>query len=85
VSEAVSAGPAAASRGAAGALPFLEALRADVLRPDDLVGIAMYPADGDQAESLLQRTRNANRAFAMLAMLNLSIWGRPLTGEVRPA
>ena len=61
------------------------ALRADVLRPDDLVGIAMYPADGDQAESLLQRTRNANRAFAMLAMLNLSIWGRPLTGEVRPA
>ena len=24
--------------------------------------------------------KNANRAFAMLAMLNLSKWGRPLTG-----
>ena len=29
--------------------------------------------------------KNANRAFAMLAMLNVSKWGRPLTGEVRPA
>ncbi len=29
--------------------------------------------------------KNANRAFAMLAMLNLSKWGRPLTGQVRPA
>jgi len=29
--------------------------------------------------------KNANRAFAMLAMINLSKWGRPLTGEVRPA
>ncbi|MCK9285466.1 MAG: IS5 family transposase [Rhodocyclaceae bacterium] len=27
--------------------------------------------------------KNANRAFAMLAMLNISKWGRPLTGEVR--
>ena len=29
--------------------------------------------------------KNANRAFAMLAMLNLVKWGRPLTGELRPA
>jgi IS5 family transposase len=29
-------------------------------------------------------TKNANRAFAMLAMINLVKWGRPLTGEVRP-
>ena len=29
--------------------------------------------------------KNANRAFAMLALLNVSKWGRPLTGEVRPA
>ena len=29
--------------------------------------------------------KNANRAFAMLAMLNISKWGRPLTGEVRLA
>ena len=29
--------------------------------------------------------KNANRAFAMLAMLNISKWGCPLTGEVRPA
>lgn len=29
--------------------------------------------------------KNANRAFAMLALLNLVKWGRPLTGEVRPA
>ena len=29
--------------------------------------------------------KNANRAFAMLAMLNISKWGRPLTGEMRPA
>lgn len=28
--------------------------------------------------------KNANRAFAMLAMLNVSKWGRPLTGEVCP-
>ena len=29
--------------------------------------------------------KNANRAFAMLAMLNINKWGRPLTGVVRPA
>lgn len=29
--------------------------------------------------------KNANRAFAMLAMLNISKWGRPLMGQVRPA
>jgi IS5 family transposase len=29
--------------------------------------------------------KNANRAFAMLAMLNLVKWGRRLTGQVRPA
>ena len=29
--------------------------------------------------------KNANRAFAMLAMINLSKWGRPLTAELRPA
>ena len=29
--------------------------------------------------------KNANRAFAMLAMINLTTWGRPLTGKVRPA
>jgi IS5 family transposase len=29
--------------------------------------------------------KNANRAFAMLAMVNLVKWGIPLTGEVRPA
>ena len=29
--------------------------------------------------------KNANRAFAMLAMFNINKWGRPLTGEVRPA
>lgn len=29
--------------------------------------------------------KNANRAFAMLAMVNLVKWGKPLTGEVRPA
>ena len=29
--------------------------------------------------------KNANRAFAMLAMLNSNKWGRPLTGEGRPA
>ncbi len=29
--------------------------------------------------------KNANRAFAMLAMLNVSKWGRALTGQVRPA
>ena len=28
--------------------------------------------------------KNANRAFAMLAMANLVKWGRPLTGEMRP-
>ena len=28
--------------------------------------------------------KNANRAFAMLAMLNVSKWGRALTGQVRP-
>ena len=29
--------------------------------------------------------KNANRVFAMLAMINLNKWGRPLTGEVRSA
>ena len=29
--------------------------------------------------------KNANRAFAILAMINLSKWGRPLTAELRPA
>jgi len=29
--------------------------------------------------------KNANRAFAMLALLNLNKWGRPLTGQLRPA
>ena len=29
--------------------------------------------------------KNANRAYAMLALLNVSKWGRPLTGEVRSA
>ena len=29
--------------------------------------------------------KNANRVFAMLAMINLNKWGRPLTGKVRPA
>ena len=29
--------------------------------------------------------KNANRAFAMLAMLNIKQWGRSLTGEVCPA
>ncbi len=29
--------------------------------------------------------KNANRAFAMLAMLNVSKWGRPLTAQVRAA
>jgi transposase, IS5 family len=30
-------------------------------------------------------TKNANRAYAMLALINVSKWGRPLTAEVRPA
>jgi IS5 family transposase len=30
-------------------------------------------------------TKNANRAFAMLALINLSKWGRPLAGQVRAA
>ena len=29
--------------------------------------------------------KNANRAFAMLAMVNVLKWGRPLTAGVRPA
>ena len=29
--------------------------------------------------------KNANRAFAMLALINLSKWGRPLTGHLCPA
>jgi hypothetical protein len=29
--------------------------------------------------------KNANRTNAMLALINVSKWGRPLTGEVRPA
>ncbi len=30
-------------------------------------------------------TKNANRVFAMLALVNLNKWGRPLTGQVRAA
>jgi IS5 family transposase len=30
-------------------------------------------------------TKNANRAFAMLALINLNKWGRPLTGQLRAA
>ena len=29
--------------------------------------------------------KNANRAFAMLALINIERWGLPLTGQVRPA
>ncbi len=29
--------------------------------------------------------KNANRALALLALINLEKWGRPLTGQVRPA
>ena len=29
--------------------------------------------------------KNANRAFALLALINVDKWGRPLTGGVRPA
>ena len=29
--------------------------------------------------------KNANRAFAMLALINLNKWGRPLAGGMRPA
>ena len=29
--------------------------------------------------------KNANRAFALLALINLDKWGSPLTGELRPA
>jgi transposase, IS5 family len=29
--------------------------------------------------------KNANRAFALLALINIEKWGRPLTGEMRPA
>lgn len=29
--------------------------------------------------------KNANRAFALLALINIEKWGRPLTGGVRPA
>jgi len=29
--------------------------------------------------------KNVSRVFAMLAMHNISKWGRPLTGEMRPA
>jgi IS5 family transposase len=28
--------------------------------------------------------KNAHQAFAMLALINLNQWGRPLTGEVHP-
>ena len=31
------------------------------------------------------RVKNANRAFALLALINLDKWGLPLTGQVRPA
>jgi IS5 family transposase len=29
--------------------------------------------------------KNANRAFAMLALINLTKWGRSLTGQMPPA
>jgi len=29
--------------------------------------------------------KNANRAFASLALINLDKWGLPLAGQVRPA
>lgn len=29
--------------------------------------------------------KNANRAFALLALINIEKWGRPLTGKVRLA
>ena len=29
--------------------------------------------------------KNANRAFALLAMINLVKWGRPITAQARPA
>jgi len=29
--------------------------------------------------------KNANRAFAMFALINLTKWGIPLIGQVRPA
>lgn len=29
--------------------------------------------------------KNANRAFALLALINIDKWGRPLAGQVRPA
>lgn len=29
--------------------------------------------------------KNANRAFALLALINVEKWGQPLTGDVRPA
>jgi len=29
--------------------------------------------------------KNANRAFALLALINLNKWGLPLAGQVRPA
>lgn len=29
--------------------------------------------------------KNANRVYAMLALINVNKWGRPLTGEMRPA
>ena len=29
--------------------------------------------------------KNANRAFALLALINIGKWGRPLIGVVRPA
>ena len=29
--------------------------------------------------------KNANRAFALLVLINIEKWGLPLTGQVRPA
>ncbi|MDO8465369.1 MAG: hypothetical protein Q7S46_08995 [Gallionella sp.] len=33
----------------------------------------------------LSLMKNANRAFALLAQINIGKWGRPLTGAVYPA
>jgi len=42
----------------------------------------------DPASSGLKQTglmKNANCAFALLALINLDKWGLPLAGQVRPA
>jgi DDE family transposase len=38
--------------------------------------------EGDETGQL---AKNANRAYAMLALINVSKWGRALTGEVSTA